>query len=232
MPATTARRLGAVPGNGQCVLSPREPQQALARARSQATRAGTPRSSRSRVRADVVVEGFRPGVDGRAGASTTGRGAVNACIVYCSLSGYGQTGPRAQAAGHDINYLGYAGRARPDGRAAAAARVVQPADRRSAWAARQRRRSAFLRRWFGAQRTGRGRYVDVAMADAVARAADFRARVRSKRTVAVDARGDALLTGGVPCYGVYPTQDGRWLAVGALEANSGERSARRSSGPI
>ena len=75
---------------------------------------------------------------------------------------------------------------------------------------------ALLAALLGAQRTGRGRYVDVAMADA-SLAHNIFALHALEQWGHVLPRGADLLTGGVPCYGVYPTQDGRWLAVGALE---------------
>jgi alpha-methylacyl-CoA racemase len=75
---------------------------------------------------------------------------------------------------------------------------------------------ALLAALVGAQRTGHGRYVDVAMADAALAHSIF-ALHALEQWGRVPPRGEDLLTGGVPCYGVYPTQDGRWLAVGALE---------------
>lgn len=166
--------------------------------------------------ADVVVEGFRPGVvrSLRVDCDTLRR--VNPRLVYCSLSGYGQTGPRALAAGHDINYLGYAGvldaTGERGGRPALA--NVQIADLLGGAATAA---MGILAALLGAQRSGTGRYVDVAMADAVL-AQQIVALGSLEDTGGVAARGDDLLTGGVPCYGVYETRDGRWLAVGALEA--------------
>ena len=86
----------------------------------------------------------------------------------------------------------------------------------TSWAARRPPRSRSSPRSLGAQRTGRGRYVDVAMADA-SLAHNIFALHALEQWGRVLPRGEDLLTGGVPCYGVYPTQDGRWLAVGALE---------------
>ena len=166
-------------------------------------------------RADVVVEGFRPGVVQGLRIDYETVAARNPRIVYCALSGYGQTGPRARTAGHDINYLGYAGvldaTGQKGGRPALA--NVQIADLLGGAASAA---IGILGALFGAARTGRGRYVDVAMADAVLahEVVALGALVDGGR---VAARGDDLLTGGVPCYGVYETRDGRWLAVGALE---------------
>ena len=167
-------------------------------------------------RADVVVEGFRPGVVQGLRIDYETVAARNPRIVYCALSGYGQTGPRARTAGHDINYLGYAGvldaTGQKGGRPALA--NVQIADLLGGAASAA---IGILGALFGAARTGRGRYVDVAMADAVL-AHEVVALGALADGGRVAARGDDLLTGGVPCYGVYETRDGRWLAVGALEA--------------
>ena len=167
-------------------------------------------------RADVVVEGFRPGVVQGLRIDYETVAARNPRIVYCALSGYGQTGPRARTAGHDINYLGYAGvldaTGQKGGRPALA--NVQIADLLGGAASAA---IGILGALFGAARTGRGRYVDVAMADAVL-AHEVVALGALADGGRVAARGDDLLTGGVPCYAVYETRDGRWLAVGALEA--------------
>jgi crotonobetainyl-CoA:carnitine CoA-transferase CaiB-like acyl-CoA transferase len=166
--------------------------------------------------ADVIVEGFRPGVVASLAVDYDTVRAVNAKIVYCAVSGYGQTGPRAAFAGHDINYLGYAGTLNYTGERGGrpALANLQIADLLGGAASAA---IAILAALFGAQRTGRGRYIDVAMADAVLAHQIFLLGALEDDG-AVAQRGDDLLTGGVPCYGVYATSDARWLAVGALEA--------------
>jgi alpha-methylacyl-CoA racemase len=165
--------------------------------------------------ADVVVEGFRPGVVHALRVDYDAVRAVNPRVVYCALSGYGQTGPRALAAGHDINYLGYAGVLNHSGERGGAPALanVQIADLLGGAATAA---IAILGALLGAQRTGEGRYVDVAMADAVL-AHQIVALGTLEDAGDVPPRGEDLLTGGVPCYGVYETLDGGWLAVGALE---------------
>ena len=166
-------------------------------------------------RADVIVEGFRPGVVAALGVDYEHVLAVNPRIVYCALSGYGQTGPRATAAGHDVNYMGYAGALHYSGERGRVPALgnLQIADLLGGAASAA---IGILASLFGAQRSGRGRFVDVAMTDAV-----FAHQVfllgELEDTGAVAPRGEDLLTGGVPCYGVYATADGRYLAVGALE---------------
>jgi crotonobetainyl-CoA:carnitine CoA-transferase CaiB-like acyl-CoA transferase len=166
-------------------------------------------------RADVVVESFRPGVVASLGVDYDAVRAVRPSIVYASITGYGQTGPRARAAGHDINYLGYAGVLDQTGTRGGrpALSNLQIADLLGGALTAA---VAILAAIIGAQRTGRGRYVDVAMADGALAHNIFalHALEQAGRTM---PRGEDLLTGGVPCYGVYPTKDGRWLAVGALE---------------
>ena len=165
--------------------------------------------------ADVVVEGFRPGVVSALGIDYARVAALNARVVYASISGHGQDGPRASAAGHDINYLGYAGVLDQIGVRGGPPAIpnLQIADLLGGAAMPA---IAILGALYDAQRTGRGRSIDVAMTDA-----SLAHNIFSLQSLAdqgsVMPRGDDLLTGGVPCYGVYATQDGRWLAVGALE---------------
>jgi crotonobetainyl-CoA:carnitine CoA-transferase CaiB-like acyl-CoA transferase len=166
--------------------------------------------------ADVVVEGFRPGAVRGLRIDYDCVSAANPRIVYCSLSGYGQFGPRASDAGHDVNYLGYAGVLHATGERGGrpALANVQIADLLGGAATAA---IGILGALYGAQRHGRGRYVDVAMADAVLAHQVF--ALGAIEDAGREApRGEDLLTGGVPCYGVYETADGGWLAVGALEA--------------
>ncbi|MFQ5856553.1 MAG: CaiB/BaiF CoA transferase family protein [Anaerolineae bacterium] len=172
--------------------------------------------------ADVILEGFRPGTVDRLGIGFEGVRAVNPRIVYCSLSGYGQTGPRRDRAGHDINYIGLAGLLGLNRRAGELPVVpgVQIADLSGGLLAALGIMAALWAR----DRTGTGHHVDVSMFDGVMSwlvmaAAPLLAgtpRPRSGRQ-GVPAPGQALLTGGVPCYNVYETADGRYMSLGALE---------------
>jgi crotonobetainyl-CoA:carnitine CoA-transferase CaiB-like acyl-CoA transferase len=165
--------------------------------------------------ADIIVEGFRPGVAAALGIDHSALHSINARLVYCSLSGYGQTGPRASRAGHDINYLGYAGVLDQTGTRGGAPAIanLQIADLLGGAASAA---IGILGALVGAIRRGEGRYIDVAMADAVLAHQVF-ALGALEDSGRVAPRGCGLLTGGVPCYGVYATRDSRWLAVGALE---------------
>jgi len=165
--------------------------------------------------ADAIVESFRPGVVASLGVGYDAVREVRPAIVYASISGYGQSGPRALHAGHDINYLGYAGVLDQTGARGGppALSNLQIADLLGGAMAAS---TAILAALVGAQRTGRGRYVDVAMADGALAHNIFALQALEQRGRTAP-RGEDLLTGGVPCYGLYPTRDGRWLAVGALE---------------
>jgi crotonobetainyl-CoA:carnitine CoA-transferase CaiB-like acyl-CoA transferase len=165
--------------------------------------------------ADVVVESFRPGVMDRLGLGWDTLKQRNPRLVMCAISGYGQDGPYAQLAGHDINYIGLAGmleqNAGLDG--APALSNLQVGDLLGgAQAAVQ----GILAALIGARTSGRGRFVDVSMTDAVfAHNIMPLVAVNNAGRPAPPARD--LLTGGVPCYNVYRTRDDRYMAVGALE---------------
>jgi crotonobetainyl-CoA:carnitine CoA-transferase CaiB-like acyl-CoA transferase len=165
-------------------------------------------------RADVVVEGFRPGVVARLGVGYDAVSAVNARIVYCSISGYGQDGPYAQRAGHDINYVGYAGVGDQIGPGEAP--VVPNFQIADLLGGALVPAMGILAALLDARSSGRGRYVDVSMTDAAFAHAIFPLLgfLEGGKT---PARGTSMLDGGLPCYNLYRTKDGRFMAVGALE---------------
>lgn len=164
---------------------------------------------------DALVEGFRPGVLDKLGVGWSTLHAVNPRLVLCSISGYGQSGPMARRAGHDINYIGYAGVldqiATRDGRP-----VIPNFQIGDLFGGTQAAVAGLLAALLAAQRTGIGRHVDISMTHGV-HEHNLLARLAVARDGRVAAPGRDLLTGGVPCYNVYRTRDGRWMAVGALE---------------
>jgi crotonobetainyl-CoA:carnitine CoA-transferase CaiB-like acyl-CoA transferase len=164
--------------------------------------------------ADVVVEGFRPGVMAELGLGYDALAAVNPRLVYCSITGYGQNGPYAGRAGHDINYIGYAGIGDQIGTAEAP--VVPNFQIADLLGGALTPVMGILAALIDARSSGRGRHVDVAMADAVFAHAILPVLgfLEHGRT---PGRGTSMLDGGLPCYNVYRTQDRRWMAVGALE---------------
>ncbi len=164
-------------------------------------------------RADALVEGFRPGVMDRLGLGWEALRARNPKLVFCSLTGYGQSGPLATRAGHDLNYCAMTGvldQIRADGRPAIP--NLQIGDLLGGTLTAL---SALLAALLAAQRTGRGSRVDAAMTDGLLAHHIFPHGDLDAGEVPVAGR--TLLTGGAPCYRIYETADGRHLAVGALE---------------
>lgn len=164
--------------------------------------------------ADVVVESFRPGVVDRLEADYARLSAINPRLVYCSLTGYGQTGPRAQEAGHDINYLAVSG----------VLGAMGPADRPSAVPLNLVADFAggsliaalgILAALQGRERTGRGAWVDAAMIDGCLSMMGMHFEMWG--TDYMPGRGRGLLDGGAPFYRCYACADGGQIAVGALE---------------
>jgi len=150
-------------------------------------------------RADVVLEGFRPGIAERLGV---GPDDLPARVVYCSITGFGTQGPHALRAGHDLNYLGYAGVLEDT---APALPPLQPADLAAgALGAATEILAALLER----ERTGHGARLTISMTHG------------AHRLVAHRLGGDPLprfLTGGIACYRIYATADDRHVTVAALE---------------
>ena len=167
---------------------------------------------------DVVFEQFRPGVLDRLGIGYDVLRAAKEDVILCSLTGYGQTGPMAGAAGHDMNYQALAGVLWLQGSRGGPPALSTPpmADLVGAQTAVTAVVGALLRR----ERTGEGAWLDVSMTDAVAGfAAPFVAAINALVASGEPepTRGDGLLSGGLAQYNVYACKDDGWLAVGALE---------------
>ena len=158
--------------------------------------------------ADVLIEGFRPGVTTRLGADYETLRDINPRLVYCSLSGWGQDGPYAQVSGHDLNYIarnGLLGAERNPQTPGA-----QVADVAGAYVAVMGILAALLKR----QQTGLGEYIDVALSEAAmpfAMAAWVEAMSRQTDEAFISLRGESA------CYHVYRSADGQPLALGAIE---------------
>jgi crotonobetainyl-CoA:carnitine CoA-transferase CaiB-like acyl-CoA transferase len=165
-------------------------------------------------RADVVVESFRPGVMDKLGVGYATLAAKNPRIIVCSISGYGQTGPYRNRAGHDLDYIALAGVLAMGGPAGGAPVMpgVQIADLAGGalWSA-----TAILAALVGRERTGRGAHLDISMTEGAL--ALLAPELGNLDCGARPTRGTQTLNGGLACYGVYRTKDGRYLAVGALE---------------
>ncbi len=162
--------------------------------------------------ADVLIESFRPGAMERLGLGYEALAAENGGLIYASLSGYGQTGEDAGLAGHDINYLAMGGLLGLN--AGEGNRPVIPGVQIADLAGGAMRAvSKIALALFERTRTGRGAWLDVAMTEGVRElleipVAEWLERGHSKE----------MLSGRYACYNVYAAKDGRWLAVGALEA--------------
>ncbi|MDO6448647.1 CoA transferase [Oceanobacillus profundus] len=164
--------------------------------------------------ADVVMESFRPGVMKRLGLDYETLKQINPRLIYCAITGYGQTGPYKDKPGHDINYLSYAG----------LLHVMGEKDRKPVIPATQIADigggaypaiAGILLALFEREKTGKGQLVDVSMLDGVVSWMHMLLpNAFAEREV---TRGEELLNGGFACYQVYETKDNRFLSMGGIE---------------
>lgn len=159
--------------------------------------------------ADVLIEGFRPGVMKRLGLDYETLRPLNERLIYVSLTGYGQTGPNAAMAGHDINYIALGGLLDITG-AIPGAQIADLAG------GSMQAVIGILLALAARQKTGRGQFVDVSMLDGVAWLMALPLAVYSA-TGEIPTPGATALSGRYACYHTYRAGDGRWLAAGALE---------------
>lgn len=165
--------------------------------------------------ADVLVEGFRPGVMKRLGLDYEALRQHNHRLVYCSISGYGQDGPMAKASGHDLNYMAMTGALQLFGTPQSGPIVpglsIADVGGGSLMAA-----FGIVAALNGRGRTGEGQFVDISMADGLVtwlcyHAADY-------LFSGVEPRGgERPFIGGAPCYNVYRCSDGRYISLGIIE---------------
>ncbi|HTZ07885.1 MAG TPA: CaiB/BaiF CoA-transferase family protein [Acidimicrobiales bacterium] len=167
--------------------------------------------------ADVVVESFRPGVVDRLGIGYEAVRDANPAIVYCSTSGYGQDGPRAGWAGHDLDYLAVGGFLASSGPRADGAPPVPGATIADGAAGGMHAALAVCAALVARARTGEGTRLDVSVADGVL----WLMSLAADEALATGSRpgpGHDVLTGRYACYDTYRAGDGRFLAVAAIEA--------------
>jgi crotonobetainyl-CoA:carnitine CoA-transferase CaiB-like acyl-CoA transferase len=163
---------------------------------------------------DIVLEGFRPGVLERLGVGYERMREANPALVYCAITGYGQTGPNVQRAGHDMNYLGLVGllglTGEPDRRPIQSAGQIADLGGGALMAA-----FGIMAALHEARRSGQGQLVDVSMADG---ALSWLAMVAGAYLCDGEppGRGDGQLTGRFVCYLPYEAADG-YVTMGALE---------------
>ena len=177
---------------------------------------------------DVVLEGFRPVVMDRLGLGYKELQVINPRLIYCAITGYGADGPRAQKAGHDINYLAlngvlsYSGQ---EGNPTLSGVQIADIGGGALYAAFSIAAALFAR-----ERLGQGQYIDLAMADG---ALTWHC-LRWGKYLAdgeVPSQGDDFLNHGFACYNLYPTRDGRTMSLGALEPQFWQRFCQRVGRP-
>jgi alpha-methylacyl-CoA racemase len=166
--------------------------------------------------ADVLIESFRPGVAARLGIGYQDLRKLNGGLVYCSTTGYGQDGPYAGWAGHDINYLALAGylacgTPRADGGPPLPGATVADSAGGGMHAA-----LAILAALLRREATGKGVHLDVAATEGVLALMSLHLD-EHLATGSEPGPGTSILTGRYACYDVYRARDGKWLAVGAIE---------------
>ncbi|MGW6795890.1 CaiB/BaiF CoA transferase family protein [Streptomyces chartreusis] len=166
-------------------------------------------------RADILIEGYRPGVAERLGVGPQACHARNPALVYGRMTGWGQDGPLAERAGHDIAYIAVTGTlgmiGNPDEPPAVPANLVGDYAGGSLYLV-----VGVLAALHHARATGAGQVVDAAIVDGTSH---LSAMIHGMLAAGgwQDRRGANLLDGGCPYYGTYETADGRYMAVGALE---------------
>ncbi|WP_019808639.1 CaiB/BaiF CoA transferase family protein [Saccharomonospora halophila] len=166
-------------------------------------------------KADVLVEGFRPGVAERMGLGPEQVHARNPGLVYGRITGWGQTGPLAPSAGHDINYIGLSGALHPVGRAGE--RPVPPVNFLADFGGGGMYLAmGVLAALYERRSSGLGQVVDASMVEGSALLTTHLFGLRASGLWDGE-RGENMLDGGAPFYDTYTTADGRYVAVGAIE---------------
>lgn len=179
------------------------------------TEAGVADLLRLAARADVLVEGYRPGVAERLGFGPSVCEQINPRLVYARMTGWGQQGPLAERAGHDIDYIAVAGALEPLGRPGE--RPHAPLNLLGDFAGGGMLLTVgVLAALLERERSGRGQVVDAAMVDGSALLMTFLHGMTAGGAWP-NGRGENLLDGGAPFYDTYRTSDGGHMAVGALE---------------
>ena len=166
-------------------------------------------------KADVMLEGFRPGVVDRLGVDYESVRGVNPKIIYCSITGYGQNGPFRNRVGHDANYLSYAGILNLIGEPDRPPSIpgIQIAD---IAAGGMNAAIGILLALLAREKTGGGQYIDISMTDGMV--GFLPAVLYFQQLTGQDPRrADTLLSHRYACYNTYETADGRFLSIGAVE---------------
>jgi crotonobetainyl-CoA:carnitine CoA-transferase CaiB-like acyl-CoA transferase len=168
-------------------------------------------------RYDVLVESFRPGVMEKLGVGWSTLSEQHQGLIYCAISGYGQSGPDRLKAGHDIDYIARAGTLAYGGDFQG--RPAMPGAQIGDISGSLFGLIGLFAALYERQRTGKGRFVDISMTETSMAFIHMhlQARMLVGKAGTPLTRGTDALNGGYACYGLYETKDHRWLAVGALE---------------
>ena len=174
-------------------------------------------------RADVLIEGWRPGVAERLGLGPEACQARNPGLVFGRMTGFGQTGPLAQAAGHDLNYIALTGAlhaigAGSGGGAAGTDKPIPPLNLVGDYGGGALYLAfGLLAAIFERSRSGQGQVVDAAMVDGASSLMSIFFGMAASGAWNVEQRAANLLDGGAPFYDTYATADAKWVSIGALE---------------
>jgi crotonobetainyl-CoA:carnitine CoA-transferase CaiB-like acyl-CoA transferase len=165
--------------------------------------------------ADVIIEGFRPGVVSRLGIDYESLKSINPQIIYCSISGYGQTGERRNLPGHDVNYISCSGvlsligeRDRPS--------VIPGVQIADIAGGSMNAVTGILLALYARERGGKGQYIDISMSDGILGLLALPHHFAEKSGEASKV-ADNILSHRFACYNTYETLDGRYVALGAVE---------------
>ena len=176
------------------------------------------------LQADVIVEGFRPGVVKRLGVDYDTINKMNPRIIYCALSGYGQDGPYHTFPGHDINYISMAGIlgliGSREGSPVIPLNLVADLAGAPLYGA-----LGILAALIARNKTNKGQYLDIAFMDGVISIMTFFTKSYFLSN-AVPQRGETMLHGAYPYYGIYETQDGKYITIGCVEVHFWENLCR------
>ena len=167
-------------------------------------------------RADVFIEGMRPGTADRLGLGYDALSPHNPGLVYCSATGYGQTGPYAGWAGHDLNYLAVSGFLATSGRTSTGEPALPGATVADAAGGGLHAALAIVSALFARHATGKSQYLDVAATDGMVGVMSINID-ESLATGVTVTPGHGILTGRYACYKCYECSDGGYVAVGAIE---------------
>lgn len=163
--------------------------------------------------ADVLLESYRPGVMERLGFGLERLRSLNPGLIHCAISGFGQDGPASRRAGHDLTYLALSGMLYHTGTMATPVIPFPPV---SDYAAGQHAASMILAALLNKQRSGAGCFLDTSLFETVLSWQSF-GQAGAGRCGRQLEPGRGLITGGVACYQIYPTADGKFVVLGALE---------------